>query len=104
MTATAKPRPGPAATRARAPALAFAVLGALTAAELRTAGPDLAGPLRATALVGLLILKVALVLMLCLGADFRRRSATRLVLVALALAAGFAVVLMLEAAFQARVR
>jgi hypothetical protein len=44
------------------------------------------------------------VLTLCLRADFRRRSAARLVLIALILAAGTAAVLMLEAAFQARAR
>ena len=100
---TAKPeRPRLVATRTTA--LAFVALAALTAAELRTAGPGLAGPTRATTLCGLLIFKVAVVLLLCLRADFRRRSVTRLVLVALVMAAAFAAVLMLEAAFQARVR
>ncbi len=101
MTAVAQDRPR---RSARTTALAFAALAALTAAELRTAAPDLGGPTRATTLVGLLILKVALVLLLCLKADLRRRSVARLVLVALAIAAGFAAVLMLEAAFQARAR
>jgi len=84
--------------------LTFVALAALTAAELKVAGLDGAGPSRATTLVGLLIVKVGLVLTLCLRADFRRRSAARLVLIALILAAGAAAVLMLEAAFQARVR
>jgi hypothetical protein len=102
MRAAARDRPR--RSGARRTALAFAVLAALTAVELRTPALALDGPTRATTLVGLLILKVALVLSLCLKADFRRRSAARLVLGALALAAGFAAVLMLEAAFQARVR
>ena len=62
------------------------------------------GPGAPTALVGLLLIKVGLVLALCLRADFRRRSAARLVLIALILAAGVAAVQMLEAAFQARLR
>jgi hypothetical protein len=85
-------------------ALTFLALAALTAAELKVASVDGAGPARPTTLVGLLIVKIGLVLMLCLRADFRRRSAARLVLIALILAAGAAAVLMLEAAFQARVR
>ena len=87
-----------------ATALTFLTLAALTAAELKVAGFGGAGPARATALVGLLIIKVGLVLAFCLRADFRRRSSPRLVLIALILAAGAAAVLMLEAAFQARVR
>jgi hypothetical protein len=84
--------------------LTFLTLAALTVAELKVAGLDGTGPSRATALVGLLIVKIGLVLTLCLRADFRRRSAARLVLIALILAAGVAAVLMLEAAFQARLR
>ena len=87
-----------------ATALTFLTLAALTAAELKVASARGAGPGRATTLVGLLIVKVGLVLMYCLRADFRRRSAARLVLIALIFAAGVAAVLMLEAAFQARVR
>ena len=94
----------PASGWSGATALTFLALAALTAAELKVASLDGAGPRRATTLVGLLIVKVGLVLMLCLRADFRRRSAARLVLIALILAAGAAAVLMLEAAFQARVR
>jgi hypothetical protein len=85
-------------------ALTFLALAALTVVELKVAASDGAGPGRATTLAGLLIAKVGLVLTLCLRADFRRRSASRLVLIALILAAGAAAVLMLEAAFQARVR
>ncbi|HSY41740.1 MAG TPA: hypothetical protein VLA79_19505 [Polyangia bacterium] len=90
--------------RSGATALTFLTLAALTLAELKVAGAGGAGPGRATTLAGLLIVKVGLVLMFCLRADFRRRSAARLVLIALLFAAGVAAVLMLEAAFQARVR
>ena len=100
MTVVAQDRGG----RLAATVLTFAALAALTAAELKVAALDIAGPGRTTALAGLLLLKVGLVLLVCLRADFRRRSATRLTLLALVLAAGFAAVLMLEAAFQARVR
>ena len=105
MTVVAQHRGG----RVAATVLTFAALAALTAAELKVAaldvaGPGRAGPGRVTALGGLLLLKVGLVLLVCLRADFRRRSATRLTLLALVLAAGFAAVLMLEAAFQARLR
>jgi hypothetical protein len=101
MTAAAQdpPRRSPRPT-----ALAFVVLAVLTLVELRTPALGLSAAMRGTVLCGLLILKVALVLLLCLKADLRRRSVARLVLVALAIAAGFAAVLMLEAAFQARVR
>ena len=103
MTTTAAPdrsRSG----RAVGTALAFVTLAALTIAELKVASVADAGPGRATTQAGLLIVKVGLVLMFCLRADFRRRSAARLVLIALIFAAGVAAVLMLEAAFQARVR
>jgi len=83
--------------RSGATVLTFVTLTALTIAEVTVAGSAPASPGRVTALVGLLIVKVALVLAFCLRADFRRRSAARLVLIA-------AAVLMLEAAFQARVR
>jgi hypothetical protein len=102
MTTATSPRASgekPAAT-----ALTFLALAALTLAELKVAIVDGAGPGRPTALVGLLLVKIGLVLTLCLRADFRRRSAARLVLIALILAAGVSAVLMLEAAFQARVR
>jgi hypothetical protein len=87
-----------------ATALTFLTLAALTLAELKVAGAGGAGPGRPTTLAGLLVVKIGVVLMLCLRAEFRRRSAARLVLIALIFAAGTAAVLMLEAAFQARVR
>jgi len=99
-TAPARSRSG----RTVATVLTFGTLAALTLAELRVADSASGGPGRATMLAGLLMLKVGLVLTLCLRADFRRRSASRLVLIALVLAAGAAAVLMLEAAFQARLR
>jgi heme/copper-type cytochrome/quinol oxidase subunit 4 len=80
----------------------FLALVALTAAELlvATAGGERAA--RITALAGLLMAKVALVLTFFMRARASRRAA-RLALVALVAAAGFAVVLMLEAASRARV-
>ena len=103
MTTTATPT-GSRSGRAVGTALTFVTLAALTLAELKVASVASAGAGRATTLAGLLIVKVGLVLMYCLRADFRRRSAARLVLIALIFAAGVAAVLMLEAAFQARVR
>ena len=101
-TATAPNRPH--SGRTFATVLTFGTLAALTVAELRVADAASAGPGRAAALAGLLMLKVGLVLTLCLRADFRRRSASRLVLLGLIFASGTAAVLMLEAAFQARLR
>ncbi len=102
MTADAQTRSS--GGRRGATAVTFVALAALTLAELRVASLDVPGPGRATALAALLIGKVAIVLLYCLRADFRRRAAPRLVLLALLIAAVFAAVLMLEAAFQARVR
>jgi hypothetical protein len=102
MTTAAPERSRSGGSGARAST--FLALAALTVAELRVAGSASTGPRRATTLTGLLIVKIGLVLAFCLRADFRRRSAARLLLIALILAAGTAAVLMLEAAFQARVR
>ena len=102
-TTTTAPH-GSRSGRPVATALTFVTLALLTFAELQVAGAAGTGPGRATTLTGLLMLKVGLVLTLCLRADFRRRSASRLVLIALVFAAGAAAVLMLEAAFQARLR
>lgn len=103
MTTTTAPH-RPRSGRTVATVLTFGTLAALTLAELRVADSAGAGPGGATTLAGLLMLKVGLVLTLCLRADFHRRSAARLVLIALSFAAGAAAVLMLEAAFQARLR
>ena len=103
MTTTAAPD-GSRSVRPVATALTFLALAALTLAELKVASAAGTGPGRPTALAGLLLVKVGLVLMLCLRAEFRRRSAARLVLIALVFTAGTAAVQMLEAAFQARLR
>ena len=88
----------------RASALAvFTLLAILTAAEILIATSGLDGRWRTTALGGLLIAKAGLLLAFSLRATWRR-SATRLALLALPLAAGFTVVLMLEAVYRAGVR
>ena len=101
MTPDAQPQS--ARGRLGSTALTFAALAALTVAEIKLSALHVAGPGPATALSALLIGKVGIVMAYCLRANFRRRSAPRLVAIALAAAAAFAVVLMLEAAFQARV-
>jgi hypothetical protein len=92
------------AGRLRATAAIFVALGAVTALELRVSQLPVDSASRATALVALLIGKVGLVMAFCLRADLRRRPAPRLAALALVLAAVFAAVLMLEAAFQAGAR
>jgi hypothetical protein len=90
-------------SRTAAPSLVpFVGLVVLTAAELALALAPGDRALRITALVGLLGAKMAVVLTLFMRAQASRRAA-RLALVALAAAVGFAVVLMLEAAFRVRV-
>lgn len=81
----------------------FAVLAALTAAEVGVALWDGAARLRMTALCGLLLMKTGLLLAYSLRAT-PRRPGPRLVLLALVTAAGFTVVLMLEGAYRAGVR
>jgi hypothetical protein len=90
-----------AAGRPRSAWAGFAVLAALTAAELAVATSSASARARATALGGLLIAKAGVVLGACLRVSWRRAS-PRLALAALAIATGFAVVLMLEAVFQVR--
>jgi heme/copper-type cytochrome/quinol oxidase subunit 4 len=95
----------PSSAPPRATTLTFVVLAALTALELNVSVlRDMADPMRVTVLAGLLLAKVGLVLVFCLRAELRRRSAARLTLIALVAAGLFAAVLMLEAAFQARTR
>jgi len=89
--------------RPKAAAIGFAVLVALTIAELVVVGLDVDRAARVTALCGLLLAKVGLVLKLFLRIGARRRD-PRLALGALLLASGFAVVLMLEMAFRMRHR
>jgi hypothetical protein len=85
--------------------LAAVAVAALTGAEIAIAGGEIARAAKITALVGLLLAKAGVVgfafMGLALGLPLGRRSA-RLTLVAVAVAAGYAVVLMLEAAFRAR--
>jgi Na+-translocating ferredoxin:NAD+ oxidoreductase RnfA subunit len=83
--------------------VAFAALIAVTALELAVAvgmaGPRTAAPTAALTL--LLTGKVAIVLIALMGWRLRRRTAT-LTVAGIAVAVGYAIVLMLEAAFQAR--
>ncbi len=80
----------------------FALLVGLTACELFVAGMDAGRATRITALAGLLMAKVGLVLSFFMRARANRRAA-RLVLLAIGVAAGVAVVLMLETVFRVNV-
>ena len=84
-------------------AAAFAALIALTACELVVAGMEAGRAARITALAGLLIAKVGLVLSFFMRARADRRSSAA-VLVAIGFAAASAVVLMLETIFRVSVR
>jgi heme/copper-type cytochrome/quinol oxidase subunit 4 len=101
MTATTPEQA--ADNRLKATSIGFVVLAALTVAELVVVGLDVDRAARVTALCGLLLAKVGLVLKLFLRIGARRRD-PRFALGALFLAAGFAVVLMLEMAFRVRQR
>jgi len=88
----------------RGPALAtYAVLAALTAAEVAVAGAGGAARDRTTALAGLLLAKAGILLAFSLRGS-PRRPGPRLALLALVVAVGFAVVLMLEAVYRAGLR
>ena len=80
----------------------FVVLAVLTAIELGLAACGADSRLRLTSLCGLLLLKAGLLLAFSLRAT-PRRPAPRLALLALVVAVGFTVVLMLEAAYRAGV-
>ena len=80
----------------------FALIAALTACELLVAGMDAGRAARITALAGLLMAKVGLVLSFFMRARASRRAA-RLTLLAIGVAAGVAVVLMLETVFRVNV-
>ncbi len=82
---------------------AFLALAALTGAEIALAASGGDARLRTTALGGLLLLKSGLLLAFSLRATLRRPG-PRLTLLALLAAVGFAVVLMLEAAYRAGLR
>jgi hypothetical protein len=78
---------------------AFGALGMLTAAELAVAGSGTGRSGRIAALIALLLAKVSLVLTAFMRAPASRRAAW-LTLAAIATAIGFAVVLVLEAAYR----
>jgi hypothetical protein len=80
----------------------FAALIAFTALELIVVGLTMERAARITALAGLLMAKVGLVVFFLMRARANRRSA-RLTLAAIAFAAGVAVVLMLETAYRVSV-
>jgi cytochrome c oxidase subunit IV len=80
---------------------AFAALLALTACELYVVGSPGDRAVDITALAGLLMVKVGLVLSFFMRARASRHAA-RLTLLAIALAAGVAVVFMLETVFRVR--
>jgi hypothetical protein len=84
-------------------AAAFGALVALTACELVVAGVAVGRPARITALAGLLIAKVGLVLSFFMRARADRRTSAA-VLVSIGFAAAAAVVLMLETVFRVSVR
>jgi cytochrome c oxidase subunit IV len=77
----------------------FALLAALTACELVVPGMEAGRAARITALAGLLMAKVGLVLSFFMRARASRRAA-RLTLLAIGVAAGAGVVLMLETVFR----
>ncbi|HVV16208.1 MAG TPA: hypothetical protein VHH90_03320 [Polyangia bacterium] len=94
----------PIAPARRGSALAtYAVLAALTAVEVAVARTGGAARERTTALAGLLLAKAGILLAFSLRAT-PRRSGTRLALLAVVLAVGFAVVLMLEAVSRVSLR
>ncbi|MES1207415.1 MAG: hypothetical protein ABUS79_15880 [Pseudomonadota bacterium] len=94
----------PVAPARRGPALAtYAVLAALTAAEIAVARGGGDGRDRTTALAGLLLAKAGILLAFSLRAT-PRRPGPRLALLAVVVAVGFAVVLMLEAVYRAGLR
>ena len=81
----------------------FLALVGLTAAELAISTAGVERAIRITALAGLLMAKAVAVLTFFMRAVASRRTA-RLALIAIVTAVVFAVVLMLEAAFRARIR
>ena len=88
---------------AAAIAIAFGALVALSTAELLVSRLAASRQLRITLLAGVLMAKIGLVLVAFLRVRANRRS-TGLLGVALVMAAGFAIVLMLESWFRAGLR
>lgn len=99
---TTAPVDGDVSPRRRSALPAYAALALLTAVEIWVAGLDGEARLRTTALCGLLLAKAGILLTFSLRAT-PRRATTRLALLAVVAAVGFAVVLMLEAAHRGRV-
>jgi heme/copper-type cytochrome/quinol oxidase subunit 4 len=82
--------------------MTFAVLLAFTALELAVVHLEVGRAARITALAGLAISKVALVLWLFMGLREEPRELRATALLPFLVAPAFAVVLMLETAFRAR--
>lgn len=94
--------PGSRGTSTLRASSAFAALVAITALELAVVQLPIERAARITALVGLGVTKVATVLMLFMNLRGEPRGLRLGMLLPLLLAPGFAVVLMLDAAFRAR--
>jgi hypothetical protein len=103
MTDETEARPMAAPPGLAALAAGFGVLVAMTICELLVAGMSAGRAGRITALTGLLIAKVALVLSFFMQARANRRISTS-VFVAIGFAAVVAIVLMLETVFRVGVR
>jgi hypothetical protein len=88
---------------ARSLVAAVVILMLLTTAELLVPGQEDSRALRITALAGLLFLKVGIVSVFFLRVRANRR-ATGLLAVALIMAAGFAVILMIESWYRGGLR
>ena len=93
----------PASTGTGTLAATFGALAALTAGELLVPGLSAPRSLRIALLVGLLLAKVVLVFLVCLRVRANRRL-VGLLAVALVMAVGFAVVLMLESNYRGAIR
>ena len=93
----------PVRPRAAVVAATFCAVVLLTALELIVVGLEMDRAARITTLAGLLMAKVGLVLVVFMRAR-EGRPAVRLALTAIVLAAGAAIVLMLETIFRVGVR
>lgn len=100
MSGAREEESGPGAT-ALSLLLAAIVVAALTGAEIAISRAGVAQAPKVTAMVGLLLAKAATVAAFFMGARLGRRTAG-LTALAVVVAAGYAVVLMLEAAWRAR--